>query len=83
VIRERDNELTGGLLPAAENAKWCGILSTAGTALGRKNFLLRGRGGNQKQSKWNLTPLFDGRANFSESRYTLSRQGDLAGRVAL
>jgi hypothetical protein len=42
VIRERDNELTGGLLPAAENAKACGILSTAGTALARKNLLFRG-----------------------------------------
>jgi hypothetical protein len=43
VIKERDNELTGGLLPAAENAKGCGILSTAGTAVARKNFLLRAK----------------------------------------
>jgi hypothetical protein len=42
VIRELDNAMTGELLPALQNAKGCGILSTGGTALARNNLLRRG-----------------------------------------
>jgi hypothetical protein len=51
VLREIDNELAGGLLPAAENAKGATYLSTVVTTVLEKNFVVRNKVSNQKKQK--------------------------------